>query len=97
MKSKGKWYRQKLDVKTRICRCCSKRKDIDEFYWQKPPHQHKIKQHVIGRRTECKTCHGKKCKRAYVKRTTKVERRIYIRNYMRQRNNTLPDNFRIAA
>lgn len=90
----GKWYIQKLDVKTRVCVDCCKRKDIKEFHIKKPPYKHKFKQYTPNRRRDCKTCHAKKCRKKLLQTTTKEERRIYITSYMRQRNNTLPTNYR---
>jgi hypothetical protein len=54
------WSEQDLTAKTRICTCCGKKKSIKQFHFQKPKRQHKIRQHCIDRRRECKSCHYKK-------------------------------------
>lgn len=81
MKQQNKWLLQNLDVKSRVCTDCEKRKPITEFHFQKPKRVPKIKQHCIDRRRECKDCHYKKSKKLYLKRTTKKERKIYQKEY----------------
>ncbi len=80
--------------KTRVCKDCKKRKSLNEFYKQKPPRIPKFKP---DHRSDCKDCHAKKCKKAYLARTTKEERKAYIRIYFRNRNNVLPSQYRVAA
>lgn len=80
--------------KTRVCRDCCKRKSINKFYKQKPPRIPKFKPDY---RWDCKKCQQKKSKAAYYRRTSKEQRKIYIRHWMRNHNNTLPSQYRIAA
>lgn len=71
--------------KTRVCRDCGKRKPLDEdhFHKQKPP---RVAKRAPDYRWDCNTCHSAKCRKRLVKATTKVERRTYIREYMRDYN-----------
>lgn len=80
--------------KTRICKDCGKRKKITEFYKQKPPRIPKFKPDY---RWDCKKCQCKKSREALLKRTTKKERSVYIRDYMRVRNATLPSQYHRAT
>lgn len=58
----GKWSLQPLNVKSRKCRICRKRKPIDDFYDQNekiPPYKRQL---GIRKRTECKCCHYEQTK-----------------------------------
>lgn len=82
--------------KTRVCSDCEKRKSLDvkHFHKQKPP---RIPKHMPDYRWDCIKCHSKKVRKAYFKRTTKKERRVYMRNYHRVRYGVLPSNYKVAV
>lgn len=83
--------------KTRICIDCNKRKRIEQFHFQKPPYKCKLKErNYLNRRHDCKECQGRKSRAAYVKRTTKEERKVYMRQYRRNYDKNAPLGFRVA-
>lgn len=82
-RGKEKRWRKAISVKTRVCKCCHKRKHIDNFYKVKPP---RIPRFKPDRRWDCWQCQNKRSKAAYFKRTTKKQRQIYMRTYMRTYN-----------
>ena len=81
--------------KSQVCITCKKRKKIKHFYYQKPPYVAKIAKRKPGIRRDCKKCHYEKSREAYLKRTTVEQRRVYMTNYFRQRNNVLPTGYRV--
>lgn len=68
-------------MKTKVCIDCEKEKDLDEFYDQTNPYVAK-NPWSDGKRTECKICHNKKTRKNTL-RIPVMERRMYMRNYMR--------------
>lgn len=65
--------------KTRVCKDCNKRKKITKFYNQSPPLKFRP-----NYRHDCKACHYKKVRRARFKSTTKEQRQVYMRTYMKE-------------
>lgn len=90
-----KWSFRKLEVKTRVCRECKKKKPITEYHFQKPKYNHKLNQYVPDRRTECKSCHYQKVRNAELKRHTAKERNQYQKKYHKTYIHPLMFNYKV--
>lgn len=69
--------------KTKVCVDCGDKKVLEDFPNQS--NYNESKRHYSGdsKRTDCKECHGKKNRAALLRNTTPEQRRIYMREYMR--------------